>query len=156
MKSIASLILSILLSITTYSQIAFSTYDTIDISFTPKTLITKLTYSLITFEGQQRGIQFTLKTKPGEQLAIRIDSILINSSDNKSLALNNPYKDTVYFDYDGSLQLITTHWLDNSQIDFLKKEIITSIVFPTNKQNISLNISNKSNRKLQVVVRSQF
>jgi hypothetical protein len=163
MKSVTYLSLFILSTLTIYSQttiqqdpIIIKTSEIIDISYSPKTLIASATYSLKTFSGQKQGIEFVLKTKPNDRLNIRIDSIILNTVDNKFLVLNTPYKDTVYYHDDGGLVLTTTHWLNSSQADFLKNEIVTTIIFPTDKQSIALSISKKSNRKLQVMARSQF
>ncbi len=164
MKIITTFIIFYLGTILCYSQpvnntdttVTF-TSDKLNISYSPSNLFSKISIATNKFASGRQGIEFSLTTKQKLKTPnIRIDSIILKSSVDKILTLNNPYRDTVYYRKDGGLSLMTIHWLNNTQLKMLRQEIITTIILTVDEKPLIIKITKKSQKQFNEVAKKNL
>ena len=156
MKAISLFFLSLILTVSSYSQnpiqdtdITF-TSDQIKFSYSPTSLFSSISIATNKFVDGQKGIEFFFISKPRQKTSIiRVDSIILQSSTNKKVTLNNPFKDTIYYRNDGGLSLTSIHHLDKDQLEILKQELITTIILIVDTKQLLINLRKKSQVKFK-------
>ena len=112
MKAITIFIALWFLTLAGHSQIAIEdstitfTSNQLQFSYSPADLFSNISVATNKVVDGQKGIEFFFISKRRQKTpGIRIDSIILTSSTNKTLTLNNPYRDTICYRNDGGLSL---------------------------------------------------
>ncbi|MGN6437499.1 MAG: hypothetical protein ACTHMM_13245 [Agriterribacter sp.] len=143
--------------ITTHSQpridedinVSFSS-EAKKISYSPTETISSMSFSAKKFKNGRTGIEFVFRATNKEPYDnINIDRIEFRSLDNKTVVINSPVYDTVYFEKDGSLSLITIHYLDEEDKKFMKTETIQYMFIAVNKVRTKIRIAKKSKKLIK-------
>jgi hypothetical protein len=129
----------------------------LNINYSPKELILKISVSTINFANGKQGIELSLMTKETEKKPeIRIDSIVLSTNDFKTLTLNHPYKTSIINTYDGGYLMTAIHWLSKPDIDFLKGETINRIVLTIDQKPLVIEVEKKSQREIKKMADTNF
>jgi len=147
----------------TYSQtiiadpaISFSS-KRLYISCQPTDLVKTFSISTCKFNNGRQGIEVSTIIGKKEKLPeIVSGKIIFSDSKEKLVTLNNPFRDSIYYNIDGNISLTTIYWLDNSQIEILRQKIIKSIIFKVDGNPMTLKISNKSQSELNDLISTNF
>jgi len=122
----------------------------VNIIYTPADFILKISIVTINFTNGKQGIGLSVMTKEIEKKPdIRIDSVVLSTSDFKTLTLNHPYKTSVTNTYDGGYLISAIHWLSNADIAFIKTETINRIVLTIDKKPLVIEVDKKSQREIK-------
>jgi len=122
----------------------------VNIIYTPADFILKISIVTINFTNGKQGIGLSVMTKEIEKKPdIRIDSVVLSTSDIKTLTLNHPYKTSVTNTYDGGYLISAIHWLSNADIAFIKTETINRIVLTIDKKPLVIEVDKKSQREIK-------
>jgi hypothetical protein len=156
MKAITIFFLLNFLTALSYSQnpikdtdITF-TSDQVKFSYTPTDLFSNISIATNKFVDGQKGIEFFFISKPKQTTPIiRIDSIILRSSTNKTVTLSKPFRDTIYYLNDGGLSLTSIHHLDKSEFDIFKQDFVTTIILIVDKKQLLINLRKKSQLKFK-------
>jgi hypothetical protein len=156
MKAIIMFILLCFWTVLSYSQnaikdaaIAF-TSDQTRFSYSPTDLFSNISIATNKFVDGQKGIEFFIISKPRQKPPnIRIDSIILKSSTNKILTVNNPFADTIYYRNNGGLSLTTIQLLDKNELEILKQEFITTIILVVDTKQVLINLRKNSQKKFR-------
>ncbi len=159
MKLFSGISLFLFLTATTSAQvidIRDSTFipnsQPINIVYTPVDFILKISFATINFANGKQGIELSMLTKETQKKPeIRIDSIVLSTSDFKTLILNHAYKTAVTTTYDGGYLMSAILWLSNADIAFIKNETINRIVLTIDKKPLLIQVDKKSQREIKKV-----
>ena len=159
MKLFSGVALFLFLTATTSAQvidIRDSTFilnsQPVNIIYTPVDLILKISIATINFANGKQGIELSIITKETEKKPeIRIDSIVLSTSDFKTLILKHAYKTAVTTTYDGGYLMSAIHWLSNADIAFIKNETINRIVLTIDKKPMVIEVNKKSQREIKKI-----
>lgn len=126
------------------------TSEQVKLSYSPTDLFSSVSIATGKFLDGQKGIKFFLLSKPRQATpVIMVDNIILQTSANKLVTLNNPYKDTIYLLSDGGLSLTSIHIVDKSKCDILKENLITAIVLIVDNKQVLINLRKKSQLKFK-------
>ena len=156
MKAILLFFLLLILTVSSFSQnpiqdtdITF-TSDQLEFSYSPTSIFSSISIATNKFANGQKGIEFFFISKPRQKTSIiRVDSIILQSSTNNILTLNNPFKDTIYFRNDGGLSLTSIHYLDKDELEILKQELITTIILIVDTKQVLISLRKRSQVKFR-------
>ncbi|MFT3934160.1 MAG: hypothetical protein QM726_11130 [Chitinophagaceae bacterium] len=164
MKSFFIFVVTLFLSLITYAQSAFendtsisSSSQQIAISFSPAGFAKNFFASTQKFTNGQFGIAFfTTIQRQSKMPEVAITNIILTSSNNSLITLDKPYRDTIYFNIDGSLSLNIIHLLNKDQVPVLRENNITAITLNVDGQPMRLEITRKSQRRLKDLIIKTF
>lgn len=123
-----------------------------NISYSPNDFILKISIVTINFTNGKQGIGLSVITKEIEKKPdIRIDSIVLSTSDLKTLVLNHPYKTSVASTYDGGYLMSAIHWLSKADVIFIKSETINRIMLTIDKKPLVIEVDKKSQREIKKI-----
>ncbi len=123
----------------------------INLSYSPINSISKIGFSPKKLNSEQQAVEFTFITKMGSK-ALNLKNIILKASSNKTIDINNPVRDSTYYLSDGSLLWNIIHYLNKSQLDFIKKETIKEIIITVENQPLEIRLAKKS----QTLFRENF
>ena len=156
MKVISIFISLCFWTVFSYSQITLNdteivfTSDQVKLSYSPTDLFSSISIATNKFVDGHKGIKFFFISKPRQKTTIiRIDSIILQTSSNKLVTLNNPYRDTIFYLNDGGLSLTSIHHVDKTKFEFLKENLITTIILIIDKKQVLINLRKKSQLKFK-------
>ncbi len=111
----------------------FFTTDKIFVHYANTDQIADFSATILRFKDGRRGIAFYVKSISSKKPSIiRIDSIKLQLNENKFLPLTHPYRDTAFFTKQNELSQTIIYTLDDAEVETLKTELISKIIFPVN------------------------
>lgn len=108
------------------------------LKYFPTNLILKAGLVIKELNTGRSTIEFIFFTPSNQQPMVNLNSIILKSTSEKTLVINNPVRDSVYNLSDGKLSWNTTHYLEKNQLDFIKQEKIKAIVLTVNGNLLEL------------------
>ncbi len=119
-------------------------YDKIILNYSPTTLIWKIGFLPQKLNTEQQAVEFTFITKKGNKSIINLKNIILKTNSNKTMDINNPVRDSVYYLSNGELSWNVIHYLNKSQLDFIKQELVKKIILTIDNHPLEIILSKKS------------
>lgn len=113
--------------------------------------VTRFSYGILKYRSTTSCIEFDFNII-GNIRSARPDSIILESSDHKELALKTPYRDTIYIMANGSLQVAVIFFLGAEALDFLKNNLIGSVVIIIDNNRSYVNLIRKNRTRLKNMI----
>jgi hypothetical protein len=116
--------------------------------------VTHFSYGILKYRSSVPCIEFDFKVY-GNATSVRPDSMILITDNNKELVLKYPYRDTIYLTANGSLQISAIHFLKPDALDFLKQNLIQTIVVIIDNNKSNINLTKKNRVRLREMTNSE-